>query len=489
MSFRRPKGQPGLRLPRREARAEVKLLAFAGTVVSVAAGVVGTALGGFLGTSVFLVALVAILFLSSHLFSPPPRVEEGQGRKADEIAYLGKLVLLGFVLRVLVSGLIHMFDWWKYLGGDEETFARNGHVFALWLKGVLPFRLSGRFQETHEVGYFYLVGGLYYTFGVTKVIPLLLNCLLGASLAYPVHALAGRFAGRIAARRAATLVVFFPSLVLWSSLMVRDVMVLFFLASALLAADHLRRAFTPGQLFLLFLSLGALITLRTYIFLIVAVALVVSLFLAPKSPGRSLFVGGALMVVLVALTRGAGVGEAEMGRANLDYLNMMRGYNALGPSVAGSLGDNVDISTPTKALTYLPVGLLYFYFSPLPWQIGSPRQVLAITDLVVWYAMMPAIFTGIAWMFRSRFRAGLPLLFAVIGISVLYALVEGNIGIIFRHRAQIIVPLCVMAGVGYARRQRARAKERNLLASGFSHHPPEGSALRPAPGVRLPSGA
>ena len=47
-------------------------------------------------------------------------------------------------------------------------------------------------------------------------------------------------------------------------------------------------------------------------------------------------------------------------------------------------------------------------------------------------------------------------------ITVLYALVEGNVGIIFRHRAQVIAPMMVIAGVGLAVR---RAKKEGGTAA------------------------
>ncbi|HEU4395533.1 MAG TPA: hypothetical protein VFS92_08195, partial [Planctomycetota bacterium] len=135
------------------------------------------------------------------------------------------------------------------------------------------------------------------------------------------------------------------------------------------------------------------------------------------------------------------------------------------------------------------IGLAYFYLSPFPWQIGSPRQVMAVVDLLVWYSILPAVFYGMVWLLRRRFRAILPLLLVVIGISVLYALVEGNIGIIFRHRAQIIVPLCAVAGVGTALRRRAARKESRLLEGALPLDPAARGSLRPPADLRLPAGA
>ena len=366
-------------------------------------------------------------------------------------------------------------------GAGAEWLTGLNHVFGKLVQAVA--------RADTASGYFYFVGTMYHAFGVTKFVPLLLNCVIGAATVYPIHALAGHLGGRVAARRAALLVAYFPSLVLWSGLMVRDCVVLFFLATALLAAWHLRRRFSLAHLGALVVCLAALSTLRTYMFILVAVAIAASLVIGQRNAARAVATGGVLMLALVVAIQQTRLGDSEMERANLEFLQKQRVLNAMGSTGAGSMGTEVDISTPTAALTYLPIGLAYFYLSPFPWQIGSPRQGLAVLDLLLWYSILPSVFFGMAWLLKRRFRAILPLLLVVIGISVLYALVEGNIGIIFRHRSQIIVPLCAVAGVGAALRRRRARKESRLLEGSLPVHPAARGPLGAPEGLRLPAGA
>jgi len=454
-------------------------------VVCGSAATVGIGLGGMNGIAVALVATAAGVVLLAHLFAPSEWRDQPPPPGKDERGFLAGLVFKAFLLRTLVSLALHATDGWQYFGGDEGTFDGTARVFSLWVKGELPFNLSAPLASKAEVAYPYLLGALYYTFGWSKVVPLLLNAVVGASLVYPVHALAGRFAGREAARRAATLVAWFPSLVLWSALMVRDAWVLLFLISALYLVDRARRKLTAANLLGVGLCLAGIATTRNYVFSVVAVAIAAGLVLGRGSTARSLFLGSLSIVGLIALLRSGGDSGLDSPRATLEAIALQRNLNSMGPSVSGSLG-LVDISTPTAALTYLPLGLLFFLFSPLPWQIRSTMQVAAIADLLLWYSLMPAILAGLVWLVRKRLRAALPLLLAVVGISVLYALVEGNIGIIFRHRAQIIVPLCAVAGVGYALKRRAARKESRLLERPLPVHAPPVGPLRPAPGVRVP---
>ncbi len=464
----------------------MKALLLGGIVVVLAVTAVGMALGGVGGAAMALLGGgLALGFIGSN-FTREAGGAASAERVERERAFLLRLVLAGFAIRLLLSIALHMSGWWEQVGADEETFHNNGHAFAQWVSGDSPYMLSGRYMKSSEKGYFFVVGSLYYAFGVSKVLPLLLNCVLGACLVYPVHALAGRFAGRDAARRAAALVAFFPSLNLWSALLVRDVLVLFLLATALLAADRLRRTFGVRNLIALAVSLALLSMLRTYLFLLVTASIGVALLLGRRSVVQSLVIGGAVVAGLVLTVRYTGLGQSELERANLAHFSQLRKYNAYGmygEEAMGTLGSDTDISTPTAALTYLPVGMIHWFFAPLLWKVGSARQAMAIPDQVLWYALIPAIVVGMAWLLRHRFRAVLPLFLTVCGISILYSLVEGNMGIIFRHRAQIIVPLCAVAGVAHALRARAARKEARRSAGAVPLDAPAGGALRPAPGL------
>jgi hypothetical protein len=466
----------------------MKLFAAVGLVICIALVMVGVAIGGGDGMALALGTGALATFLVLRVLAPSSWQDDHAVSARAERTFLAKMVFWAFAARAVVSLVLHQADWWFYLGADEGTFDANGQVFYRYLLGELPFTLGSRLRTHDEVAYPYLVGALYYAFGVTKFVPLLVNCAAGAALVYPVHALAGRFGGRLAARRAAFLVAFFPSLVLWSALMVRDVWALLFIAGALYYADRIRRHLTVRDFAGLVVCAATLSFFRSYIAIIVVAAVSAALVLGRRSLPKAVFTGAAVMVLLIVALRVGAVNDALLDRADLQSLAQIRHYNSLGSTGAGSLG-TADVSTPTAALTYLPLGLLYFYCSPLPWQIGSPRQVLALADLLLWYACLPAVVYGMGWLLRHRTRAVLPLLFTVIGISVLYALVEGNIGIIFRHRAQIVVPLCAVAGVGYALKKRRARKESRALEGPVPHHAPPRGALRPAPGVLVSSRA
>jgi hypothetical protein len=424
-----------------------------------------------------LIGTIALLFVQGD--------EAGRGvgiaaRRAGDLRFLVVLVVVGFVLRVGLAVLLRQLDLNMVLGGDEGTYDRNARFFAGWLDGTFPEPFQARWRGTSQVGYFVLVGTIYSLFGPVQLIPVVLNCAVGALTAIPAHRLASRIGGRLAGRVAAVLVTLFPSLLLWSCLLVRDALAFFLIAWCAVLGQELLRRVTLSRAVLLIGCLGALATIRTYMFLVLAAALVAAFAVSvSRKPGRAIAVSALSVIGVLALVRGAGLGAEFVGEDVLGRIDEQRRLNALGGNAGIDLGGH-DLSTPVGALSYLPIGLTYFLLAPFPWQMGG-RQVLALPDMLLWYVCLPLAVIGAVRAVRYRRTAALAPLFAGIAISLLYALVEGNVGIIVRHRAQVLVLLLPFAAVTIARLIRAR--RRRLAAEST------GRALQPSVLVRAPEPA
>ncbi len=411
------------------------------------AGIV--AIGG-----VFLVAFASLLFRRAAMrrgpFGAAPRAPESDAH------FLWFVFLAGALLRVALALTLRFTGFNNVIAPDEYTFHDHGTWFAMWLEGEAPTPFAYRFQEHSQVGYFAVVGVLYGVFGPIQIVPVLVNCIVGALCARPAFAIAARMGGRPAARTAALLVTFFPSLVLWSSLLVREAFVLFAILWSARLAQSLLQRFRPATLLGLFACLAGLATLRAYVFLVLVGAILLAYLMAAiRSPARALATGLVCGAGILMLVKGAGLAQDFLAEASLQNLALRRQYNALGGP--GGIGlEGHDLSTPMGALTYLPIGLSYFLLAPFPWESGG-RQMFALPEVLVWYVCIPFVVTGTIYALRHRRRAALvPLLMALL-LTILYALVEGNVGIIFRHRAQGLgTPLRCAAGARARRRARPR---------------------------------
>jgi hypothetical protein len=87
---------------------------------------------------------------------------------------------------------------------------------------------------------------------------------------------------------------------------------------------------------------------------------------------------------------------------------------------------------------------MYALFAPFPWRAELLADLASIPDTLAWYSLIGAMaFT--AWRFRSRWRYFAPSLLFVLGLLLLFALVEGNVGTLLRHRA-LFMPFAVVVG-------------------------------------------
>jgi 4-amino-4-deoxy-L-arabinose transferase-like glycosyltransferase len=366
-----------------------------------------------------------------------------------------RLFWFALALRVSVAVLIH-------LGiGDEELFAPDQRAYHaigkfladLWGQDV-PVVMSRVLPEGPK-GYFYIVASIYYVIGPYSLLPKLLNCLVGAFMVPVAHDLALRMGtSAAAALRAAKLVMWFPSLVLWSALNIRDAWIILLIALLCRQALILQSRFRIGTLLLLVGGLVAVVQFRAYLLFAIGAPILVS-FVAQRSRNlpRNLILGSIVAAALIYADQAAG--EARKGRfVDFEEIHNIRYWNTVG---ASSQFEQADISTPGKALAYLPRGLALFLLAPFPWMLGSVRQILAVPETLYFYWLIPWMIRGIRGLLREHLRTSLLAVLITAGLTLGYALGEGNAGTAYRHRAQLLTFFLIFAASGLDARRRSYA--------------------------------
>jgi hypothetical protein len=363
---------------------------------------------------------------------------------------LRRLFLIALVLRVAVALLIHATVSEEVFAPDQQTYHAFGKFLAdRWSLDLPP--LPGDGLRQGPKGYIYVVATVYYAFGAHSILPKLLNCLLGALTVLAVFAVAVRMgATPLAAVRAATYTAWFPSLVLWSTQNIRDVWIVLLILLICRQALVLQARPGPLSLFLLGGWIWALVQFRSYVLFAVAGPVVVS-FLAQRSRhiGRNLVIGSLAAAAVIYADQEAGA-DRKARFIDLEQLNEIRFWNT---TTAASAFEQADISTPGKALAFLPKGLAYFLLAPFPWMVGSIRQILALPEMLFFYSLIPSIFRGVRHLARSHLRTSLMALLITAGLTLGYSLGEGNAGTAYRHRAQLLCFFLIFAGVGRDIRQ------------------------------------
>ena len=169
-------------------------------------------------------------------------------------------------------------------------------------------------------------------------------------------------------------------------------------------------------------------------------------------------------VLIVALGLGVYFGirgevlEQQRNYLDLDQLQIARtGQATMGRS---AYGGEINVSTPTGALSAVPIGLAYLLFAPFPWAVTNLRQLLTLPETLVWYALMPALARGLWLAIRQRLAATLPILVFTLILTLAYAVFQSNVGTAYRQRTQVTMFFFIFMGVGLEARRQQRELRR-----------------------------
>ena len=102
----------------------------------------------------------------------------------------------------------------------------------------------------------------------------------------------------------------------------------------------------------------------------------------------------------------------------------------------------------------MPLGVIHVLFAPFPWAVGNIRQALALPDVLLWYALMPALFKGLRSAVKHNLAQILPILLFTTTLTLAYGIFQGNVGTAYRQRTQIMMFYFIFIGEGLQRRKK-----------------------------------
>jgi hypothetical protein len=391
--------------------------------------------------------------------------------------YLLRVFLVALLIRVAVGTAIFVFNGQDFFGGDAWTYDFVGHQQLLAWKGD---NFAALFVDSFigksigsGWGMVYLVGAIYAIVGRNMLAVQFFNAVLGAATA-PIIFMAAKevFNNSRVAKLAAIAVAFYPSLVLWSSQGLKDGPIVFSLALAILATLKLGKKFSTTYLTMLIISLFCVLALRFYVFYMILAAIGGAFIIGMRTVTAQSLARQFLVVLILGLaltylgiTRYANAQFEEYG--TLEQVQRSR-QDASGSAQSG-FGRDVDVSTTTGALSTIPAGMLYLFFAPFPWQLGSLRQTLTLPEMLVWWASFPMLVLGLWFSIKYRLRQMSPILIFTSMLSLAYSVFQGNVGTAYRQRAQLLVFYFIFVAVGIVllkekREEKARlAREKQLI--------------------------
>lgn len=371
----------------------------------------------------------------------------GRVRDLDERGFLVRVLGVAAVLRAMVMGVVYgIFN--PYLFAPDTAFYRNHgqDVARFWSVGGLQPEILDRWQ----IGYVYLNAVVARFLDDPTWAMVVFNTFVALWTVILAYLLARACFGVVAARITAVLAAVFPSMVLWSVLNIRDALTTLIVTAVVLLGVRIYKGTKTRDLVFLVLGLFALSTLRDYMLVLVLAGLALG-FLTALRPGRvlSTLVGGATIILMLvfALEQSETFTPDQLESPLQSAASLRRGLQA---EAGSAFGVGYTIETPGDALRYLPVGLSYFLFAPFPWAITSLLQAFTLPEVLLWYALVPFLLVGLGGIARRESSSSLLLVGVLLVTVSSYALVEGNFGTAYRHRAQVMPLFFVFISHGIA---------------------------------------
>jgi len=377
-------------------------------------------------------------------------------RYTDEKNFLTSLFLVALAARLAFGIFVHLLDLRDFFGGDAITYDNNGWILAQYWSGQIG---AGDFAVEKAIatngsgwGMNYLVGGLYYLLGRNILAAQSLCAVFGAATAPMVYYCAvNLFSNKRVAKISAFTIALFPSFIIWSSQLMKDGLIIFLLVLAMTMVMQLQKKFNYAALLLLIFSMGGIISLRFYIFYMVAAAVAGSFLVGLNSTPQSILRRSLILVILglgltyLGVIRNANVTYERFG--NLERIQASR--EDLARSAESGYGEDLDVSTTSGAISAIPIGFAYLMLAPFPWQVENFRQAITLPEVLIWWAMIPFMIAGLWYSIRHKLRNTVPILIFSIMLTLAYSIFQGNVGTAYRQRTQIQVFLFIFIAVGW----------------------------------------
>jgi Dolichyl-phosphate-mannose-protein mannosyltransferase len=375
-------------------------------------------------------------------------------RDKDEGSFLLRVFAWGLLVRIIVAAGIFIFNMQEFFGGDAITYDFYGYVQMKAWQGDSYYRgISSGYMESQASawGMINMVGVVYSLIGRNTLAIQFVNSIIGATTAILIfHCAKHVYKNLLAAKIAALCVAFYPSLVLWSAQGLKDAPIVFFLALAILASLRLNEKLSLKYTVILVIALFSILSLRFYVFYMIAVAIGGGFILGLRKITPTNFIRQFTVIILVGVSL-TYLGVTRYASAQLDRFGTLEAVqkSRLDLSRAESgFGREVDVSTTEGAISTIPVGMIYLLFAPFPWQLASLRQSITLPEMIIWWLSFPLLVLGIWYSIKYRLREISPILIFTTMLSIAYSVFQGNVGTAYRQRAQLLVFYFLFVAVG-----------------------------------------
>jgi 4-amino-4-deoxy-L-arabinose transferase-like glycosyltransferase len=326
-----------------------------------------------------------------------------------------------------------------------------------------------------------LLGTVFYVIGASsRLVAASINGFAGALVVVFAYRTARTLFSEWVAVRVAWWTCLFPSMIIWSAQTVKEPVVIMLEVVALYCCLRLRKSgYALRYVVLSGCAVALMLPFRFYAAYI-GMAAFAGVLLVPRGRrggAKWSAVGLAAFIATIAIVAAVLVSsEARIDQFDLEFLQRFRHEIAEGTGSGVDL--DIDMRTTTGFSVGTMVGAAHLLLAPFPWQLGggSFRMLLTTPELVFWWWLFfVGVIPGARYAIQKQGPELLPVVLFIVGLGLLYSMTFGNIGLVFRQRAQLLPWLFILAGAGLEQRAiRAAARKRFRYAPALPPRLPVG---------------
>lgn len=395
-------------------------------------------------------------------------------------AFVARVVALSMGLRagwVIFQNIIYPPAWSMVAADGRARYAAALQESELWRQGISSPMLPETLSQAHEQLIRLQVTAMVYVFGPSPIVPAALPIALNVTVVIAVYLICRHIgATRRAARAAVVFAALLPSLILWSTQIIKDPITGACIAWATLAMLKVGQRAHGGWLVLWIVANALAVVYRPYVGILLVVgqglAWAATVRLPPTALGKVTRV--AMFVVVAPVVLHVGVKEMQDTYGedlNLEWaVESYMSFRQSGIDRGGVKGSEYAIpltaDTPRQAILQLPLRVLLLLLSPIPLFPGTVVRLASYPEMwFVYVFVVPRFVAGFREAWLKNRAALVTILLVLAPLIVSYALKTAVSGEAIRMRSQFMSLLLIFAGVGHAvyeRRRAQRKRERRI---------------------------
>lgn len=304
---------------------------------------------------------------------------------------------------------------------------------------------------------------LYYWFGHSSLMIQVSNAFFGTLVILVAWKLARVLgANQRNLRRVAWLVALFPSTILHSGMLLREVAVTLPLTVGVYQLAVWHRFRRPSNAVM---AGGALLVSMAFHSGAFAVILALTVWLAGSwvravALGRNRLVMRTTAALVLAgacvvFAAGTGWGMEKFRRLDIDNLSSLAQEQGYAAQDRTAYLENVRADSIGELAIQSPVRVVYFLLAPFPWMVSGLRDVIGFTDALLFLWLGWRLLRGRRLLRQNPTALMVMALFGAMAFT--FALGVSNYGTAFRHRSKLLPMLVtVVAVVPFTRQRRSK---------------------------------